>query len=232
MEYLSCIFDKQLDMIKHYQNYPEMRPWIGCNYAQARIKLLLVGESHYLEINSTYHHDPIAWYEGMTISDKDDWGWVKTRNIILNGIKTNWKSHSKAIYKNTEKALFESNFFDKKPVTAYTDVGFMNFFQRPAEVSGKSIKVSEIDAMISNNVFQDVVSVISPDIVIFTSSLAFNCAKGGNSLSFLQDKKIKYIRTPHPGMPWWNRVSKAYKNKTGRDHFIHFVNEQVQAIPA
>lgn len=232
MEYFSNAFDEQFTKIKHYQNYPEMLPWIGHKYSNTRVKTLLVGESHYLSKSSEYHHDPIAWYEGLIISDKDDCGWIKTRNIISNGIETKWKSASKTIYRNIEKALFESDMFGNIPDTAFSDVAFMNFYQRPAEITGKSIKVTKHDVVTSNDVFQGVVNIILPDIVIFTSSLAFKSAKKGGSLKYLEDNKIIYTRTPHPGMPWWNRVAKKYGNKSGKTHFVDFVNKQVRDISA
>lgn len=227
--YLS-IYDKQVDSISHYKKYPNLKPLIGSNYTNAKIKLLVVGESHYLDVESTYHHDPEDWYEGIDISDKKDIGWMKTRSIIINGIKSNWKSRSKAIYRNIEKALFESELFEKKPDSVFSEISFMNFFQRPAEITGKSIKVSEEDLIVSKSVFIDVVNIIKPDVVVFTSSLAYKTAKKGGALDLLRDSNIAFTRTPHPGMPWWNRVSKAYNNKTGRLHFIDFINEQKSVI--
>jgi hypothetical protein len=113
MELQSYIFDNQLSKILHYQKYPEMMPWVGCYYVNENLKILLIGESHYLKNESNYHHDPIGWYEGVSLEDKDDRGWVITRSIILNGINSKWKSRSKSIYRNTEKALIESNLIKK-----------------------------------------------------------------------------------------------------------------------
>jgi len=163
----------------------------------------------------------------IDVASKSDAGWFNTRNIISNGIANNWKSRSKTIYRNTEKALRESKMPVSVDASVYIDVAFMNFFQRPAEVTGKSIKVSERDILLANDVFKSVVDIISPDIVIFTSSLAFQSARKGMALAHLENFNIPYVRTPHPGMPWWNRVSKAYGNRTGKDHFVNFINQQV-----
>lgn len=226
MEHSSTKYDDQLTKIEHYQKYPELLPWIGSNFDYFEKKLLLVGESHYLDTDSTYHHDSVAWYQGINISDKSDRKWMITRNIINNGIINNWKERSKAIYRNTEKALFESTLFTDKSSTAYASVAFMNFFQRPAQKTGKSIVVSEQDKIQSNYIFQQVVKEISPDIIIFTSSLAFNFAQKGGSVKVLKELNIPCTRTPHPGMPWWNRVSKKYGNKTGKEHFIGYLDSQ------
>lgn len=174
----------------------------GCNYPTNNKKLLLVGESHYLKETSDYHHDPERWYAGVSVSDKDDWGWIKTRNIISNGIQTKWGDRSKAIYRNIEKALFESLMFEKKPLSAFTEVAFMNYFQRPAERTGKSIKVSQRDAEVSYAVFQSVINAIAPNIIIFTSSLAWQHARKSEAKMFLDKRGVSYARAPSS----WNAV--------------------------
>lgn len=228
MERESFEYEDKLDLIDHYRNYPEMKVWVGCNYSNNSKKLLLIGESHYLKETSDYHHNPESWYAGVSVSDKLDWGWIKTRSIISNGIDTKWKGGSKAIYRNIERALFESLMFKEKPLTVFTEVAFMNYFQRPAERTGKSINVSQIDAKVSYGVFHSVVNIISPNIVIFTSSLAWEHAKKHGVVEFLKEKDVSFIRAPHPGMPWWNKASKAYKNHTGKEHFIEFVNNEME----
>ncbi|WP_028304595.1 hypothetical protein [Oceanospirillum maris] len=224
MKYYSNEFDEALDSVVHYQKYPEMKPWIGCDYATSTIKILVIGESHYLDVGSTYHHDPQEWYGGVIVSDKKDSGWIKTRNIISNGIESKWKSKSKTIYRNIEKALLESSANLSEQKSAFNTIAFLNYFQRPAEQTGKSIKVSKLDSEVSKSVVGQVVKVISPEIIIFTSSLAWDHAKRSNLIKEFDKQSIKYTRTPHPGMPWWNRVSKAYGNRTGKQHFVHFVN--------
>lgn len=226
MEKSSILYDSKLDLIAHYKIYPEMKVWVGCNYPVADKKLLIIGESHYLEINSRYHLDPQVWYAGVLSFGKEDWGWIKTRNIISNGISNNWKEKSKNIYRNIEKALFESQIFQEKPVSAFTEICFMNYFQRPAEITGKSINVSSIDSKISSIVLQGVVDAIEPNIIIFTSSLAWRHAQQSGIIAYLKTKNIAVSRSPHPGMPWWNKVSKKYGNLTGKHHFIKFINKQ------
>ncbi|PSW23424.1 hypothetical protein C9I94_14950 [Photobacterium swingsii] len=228
MKHCSNEFDEALDTIGHYQNYPDMKPWVGCEYAASRVKILIIGESHYLDVGSTYHHNPEEWYAGVTLSDKEDKGWVKTRNIISNGIKSKWKSKSKTIYRNIEKVLFESEADFCSSSTAFSRIAFLNYFQRPAEQTGKSIKVSQLDADVSKDVVGQVAKAIAPEIIIFTSSLAYRHAKRSGLLKAFDEQGIKYTRTPHPGMPWWNRVSKVYGNRTGKQHFVDFVNSVVK----
>ena len=227
MEHSSTEFDEKLDKIDHYVKYPEMRPWVGTDYNNQKVKVLTIGESHYLAKGSTYHIDADDWYDGISMSDKPDKAGIHTRNVIFNGIKTNWKKKSKVIFKNTEDALFLSNLFPVKPESAYYNIAFMNFFQRPAEKTGKSIKVKSVDLAISKQVFSEVVNIINPTTVLFTSVLAYKNAKKNGVLRYLTSNNIPFVKCPHPATSWWNRESKAYGNKTGKNHFISFINEQV-----
>ena len=64
MENCSFKFDEDLDVIDHYQVYPEMKPWVGHEYDFSEAKILIIGESHYLDVGSFYHHNPQEWYDG------------------------------------------------------------------------------------------------------------------------------------------------------------------------
>lgn len=224
---ISLEYDDRLDLIDHYRNYPKLKVWVGCNYSTMQKRLLLIGESHYLDKGITHHHDVVAWYTGGSECEKDGLGWINTRAIIQNGIDDHWASKGKSIYRNIERALFETLLFKERPRTAFTEVAFMNYFQRPAEKSGESIKVFPMDAEVSARVLEGVVNIIAPDAVIFTSSLAWRHAKLSGISDFLRRESIAVARAPHPGMPWWNRVSKKYGNKTGKNHFVEFVNRQM-----
>ncbi len=227
MKNSSTYFDEKLMKIEHYRKYSEMLPWIGYDYKNQKIKVLTVGESHYLSKTSTYHHDPISWYAGILMSNKPDKAGIHTRKVIFSGILTQWKKKSKVIFKNTESALLSSNLFPIKPDSAYDNIAFMNFFQRPAEKSGKSIKVKDLDLTISSQVFTEVVNIIKPDVVIFTSVLAYKYAKNCAALDYLSTNEITFTKCPHPATSWWNRKSKMYGNETGKNHFITFINKQL-----
>jgi hypothetical protein len=62
---------------------------------------------------------------------------MKTANIIRNGLNNGWKQKYKLIYKNLSKVLIESK---------------VDYFQRPAENTGKSIKFSNLDSKVSSGV--------------------------------------------------------------------------------
>lgn len=226
MKNSSTEFDKKFDKIEHYVKYSEMRPWIGSDYQNQKVKILTIGESHYLAKGSTYHIDADNWYNGISMSDKPDKAGIHTRNVIFNGINTNWKKKSKVIFKNTEDALFLSKLFSIKPESAYYNIAFMNFFQRPAEKNGKSIKVKDLDLSVSKQVFSEVVSIIKPNAVVFTSVLAYKNAKKCGALDYLTSNNIPFVKCPHPATSWWNRESKSYGNQTGKNNFISFINKQ------
>ena len=223
LSHLSLEFDGTLDQIGHYRTYPEMKPWVGAEFSSRPLKLLVVGESHYLCPKDRFHLDVGGWYARSAVPP-DRLGWVRTRAIIQNGINNRWKEKSKAIYRNIETALAASSAFDEGCTQVFSRIAFMNFFQRPAEVSGASIKVSNQDAEVANTVFQAVVHALKPTAVVFVSSKASLHAKSGGSRAFLDAMEIGFARAPHPATAWWHRTSPRYGNATGKGHFIAFAN--------
>lgn len=223
----STDFDPQLDLIPHYCRYPEMRVWVGRNFASTKTRLLVVAESHYMPDTCTVHHDPIAWYSGVEIpaGARD---WMCTRGIIQNGINIRWNTKSKTIYRNIEAAIAASGIFPDGPRSVFSEIAFFNFFQRPAEVLGGSIRVSQADHEMACMVFKDVVGTIKPTAVAFTSTLASNHAKAGGLKDFLEVNGIAHVTTPHPSSAWWNRPSRPYGDRTGRQSLVDFLTATVQ----
>ena len=217
-------YDHLLEKVAHYQVYPQMRPWVGKGYPLQSHKLLLVAESHYVGNNFEFHRDPERWYDGVD-TGKSEGFW--TRQIITNGIKSEWRKKSAALFRNMDSALRASRLFDTCPTNAFTEVAFMNYFQRPAEISGKSIKVSKQDAIVASEVFQGVVGAVGPDAVIFCSSLAYRYASDSGVTTFLDGRNIPYAHAPHAGMPWWYRVAKKYGGKNGKQVFVDFIDQYV-----
>lgn len=218
----STDFDSQLDLIPHYCLYPEMRVWVGRNFASRHIQLLVVGESHYMPDTCTVHHDPIAWYSGVEIpAGAHDW--LRTRGVIQNGIETRWNTKSKTIYRNIEAAIVTSGIFPDTPRSVFSEIAFFNFFQRPAESLGASVRVSKADREMACMVFQEVVGTIKPTAVAFTSTLASNHAKAGGLSDFLKAKGIVYVTTAHPSSAWWNRPSRPHGCRTGRQCLVDFL---------
>lgn len=217
------MYFEQLAAIEHYQKYPNLIPWVGKDYQKSQNRLLILGESHYLEENSEYHHEPVSWYAGVDVSQCDDLTWMETAGIIRKGLENGWKKKSRLIYKNLSNALIESGISEFNVSQPFNQICYLNYFQRPAETLGKSIKVSESDSEHSAIVVREVISIVKPNIVVFSSTLAWNNASEVGVIELLKEKGIKVARVPHAGMHWWNRVAKKYGNKTGKDLFIDFI---------
>lgn len=219
-------FDGAFRRIEHYRVHPEMIAWVGRNYSAQPVKILIIGESHYLPDQCSYHRLPEKWYAGVSDDEKTNSGDYFTRRIIVRGINNNWKERSKTIYRNIERALLESTLFREKPTNAFTEIAFMNYFQRPAQRAGDSIAATGIDSRIAASVHLAVTGIIAPDIVVFTSRLAWSHAKNHYS-SNPAAGGIEPINTPHPGSAWWGRRSEKYQGKTGKERFIGDLNAAI-----
>ncbi|MHD0644876.1 hypothetical protein ACYPKM_04565 [Pseudomonas aeruginosa] len=216
-------FDADLSQIEHLAKYRNLMPWVGPGYRDAGLKLLLLGESHYLPDGVTYHHDAASWYAGIQVTDPDHIKWMNTRGIIANGISKKWKGKSKTIYRNLTAALLDAGFPSDHP--AFSQLAYMNFFQRPAEDTGDSIKVKEIDRQVSSSTVADVVKCLRPDLVVFCSKLAWRVASDIGLALKLQEIGITVGDTPHPASAWWNRASKKRGGRTGRQNFIELLQQ-------
>jgi hypothetical protein len=215
----STTYDEQFSCIGHFQLYPELYPWVGRAFHSQSPRILVVGESHYLEPSSDYHHDAEAWYAGIDIQAKSDRAWTITRNIVANGIANHWKEKSKTIYRNIEAAAVDAGVSMSTADTPFHSMAFMNYFQRPAQVSGKSIVVSALDRNHSSAVLNAVLEILSPQIVIFCSVLAWKAARE----SVQGHQHIRFAFTPHPATRWWHTPMRKYNHKSGRQIFIEAV---------
>lgn len=219
-------YDAQLEAIDHFVLYPSLLPWIGKNYRDANSKLLIIGESHYLKDGSTYHLDPVAWYAGVDLTNvlEKDINWFRTRGTVSNGIATNWKLKSKAIYRNIAKALETKGIGHGCADGPFGEIAYMNYFQRPAQVSGDSIRVAPLDVIRSAEVVAQVVSVLKPDLVIFCTSLGWKAAKSAGLDDVLRSRGITVKSTVHPSSAWWNRPRRNGKN--GLDTFLAAIGDR------
>jgi hypothetical protein len=169
-----------------------------------------------LEPGSDYHHDAAAWYGGISIQAKNDRAWTITRKIIANGLANRWREKSKTIYRNIEAAAVDAGVGAPTHVSPFHSMAFMNYFQRPAQVSGKSIVVSELDRSHSATVLNSVLEIISPRIVVFCSVLAWRAARE----SVQENQHVHFAFAPHPATRWWHTPMRKYKGRSGRQIFI------------
>lgn len=194
------LYDNALFEIDHYKRMPQMLPWVGKNYGKEFKKVLFVGESHYLPEGSTCHLNSDIWY--MLEKNKlslDEVFYTTTRDALLINYKRNqiWRDTS-FVMKKVGISYFDENN------NIYDHFAFYNFFQRPAQVEGDQLYVDKNDIVEANNVFQKILDVIKPQVVIFLSSKAWNsCYKKDIS-------DIYFDFTAHPSSIWWNRKAKKY----------------------
>lgn len=212
----STMYDERFSGVSHFQLYPELYPWVGLSFHSHCPRILVVGESHYLKPDSDYHHDASAWYVGIDIKVRPDRAWTITRNIIANGLANQWREKSKSIYRNIEAAAVDAGVSASTSDSPFHSMAFMNYFQRPAQVSGKSIVASALDKSHSSAVLNAVLEILSPQIVIFCSVLAWRAAWE----SVQGNKHVRFAFTPHPATRWWHTPMRKYMGKSGRQIFI------------
>lgn len=215
----STKYDEQFASISHFQLYPELYPWVGDFFGCQLPRILILGESHYLRPFSEYHHDATAWYAGIDLQQKCDKGWINTRGIIANGLRNKWRGKSKTIYRNIEAVAADAGLGALTNASPFHSIAFMNYFQRPAQIAGKSIVVSSLDKNNSAKVLNSVLKTLSPQIVVFCSVLAWENAQE----SVQEHQDIRFAFTTHPATRWWHTPMRKYKNKSGRQIFLETV---------
>jgi hypothetical protein len=205
-------FDDQLCSIEHYQKFPVMRPFIGMNYGQISGKILLIAESHYLPPNSTINKIPENWYSSTQKDlSTEEIEWINTRKIIGG----NWKPAGHMIFKELNNQI--SKFIDTSEFRAMSSIAFMNGFQRPAPVTGDSIKnfCSSMDYKIGAETIERVINIIQPDLVIFVSKLTWD-RLGSRLLKAKLKTDFDFVCHPGTGGRYWH--NKKYKHGVNKFH--------------
>ena len=126
-----------------YNLHPELFPFLGKDYPKALLKVLFLGESHYLP--ATYNHKVgQEWYERSTASYRfsaEALAWLNTAAIIRHDvIESNYKNPAHNICRNIGK-IYGEVFAKGDYPQALEYVSFGNYFLRPAEVCGESIVI-------------------------------------------------------------------------------------------
>lgn len=199
------MIDLQLDEIEHYQRFPIMKPFVGENYFNAKKKILVIAESHYLEGASSINTGPTLWYnstqQGLYPGELNC---VNTRQVV------NTSKHM--IFRELEAILVKS--IDKFNGRAINSIAFMNGFQRPCQVPGQTIKAiaSKKDFDVAINTITKVVEILEPEVVIFISKYTWE--KVGKYLQKKEGIKYEFVCHPASGGKYWNNSSYPHsKNK-------------------
>jgi len=221
-----------------YSYFPQMLPWIGCEYESSRFKrLLIIGESHYLPDDADEDLlDPDIWYN----QDHKDYYSVgeeieqntNTRTFVSLG---HWSSRAHSIYREPERLIKNlitrnSKQTENETGNALRYVAYYNYFLRPAK-KGQSIKQilippnnaeeMGVDEKYADDTFRELVGIIKPDFVYFLSKFAYDTYMKNNKTVY----NFKSDYSPHPCCAWWNRKHINYHEKilSGKEKMIEFL---------
>ena len=214
-----------------YNIHPELSPFIGKLYPKAPLKVLFLGESHYLP--AAYNHKVgQEWYERSTASygfSTEAFAWLNTAAIIRHDvIESNYKNPAHNIYRNIGKVYGEVFAKGDYP-QALEYIAFGNYFLRPAEVCGESIIINSWDEEVRS--FQQLAALekqLQPALIVFVSKKAYESfvrvalAQGATALL----SKAKSV--PHPNSAWWNRAIAQYEGRTGKEELKNILHNFTQ----
>ena len=225
---LSAGYDDSLSALPHYTLYPEMAVAVGLHYDEAPLRVLVLGESPYLE-STEPNNTPALWYERRDLRH-DTWGrHISTRGILNNVILGKNPSKSKAIFHALANALAACGMAMPGAGSPLQSIAYMNYFQRPAERPGKSILACARDGEEADRVVAAVTGILKPDLVVFATRLGWRHARRGLVRS-LNEAGIATVNVPHPASSWWNRPSRPMQDRTGRECFIDAIAGVRQAL--
>jgi hypothetical protein len=207
--------------------HPELAPFIGKLYPKAPLKVLFLGESHYLP--AVYNHKVgQEWYERSTASygfSAEALAWLNTAAIIRHDvIESSYKNPAHNIYRNIGKVYGEVFAKGDYP-QALEYIAFGNYFLRPAEVCGESIIINSWDEEVRS--FQQLAALekqLQPALIVFVSKKAYESfvrvaqAQGATALL----SKVKSV--PHPNSAWWNRAIAQYEGRTGKEELKNILH--------
>ncbi len=220
-----CIFTKNNNVMTNYldnsfdEKFNDLHwlPWIGKEYfkAENNIKLLLLGESHYVPEGE--EEDPLY--------DKNTW----TREFILKeGINSTDSKKVNPLVKNIEKAIYlKENISNEMKLKLWETVVYFNLIQKL--LSSRMKRPDGDDIIMGWKVFINVIDIIKPNICIVLGKssygtlghlkanlmneldVSFNKSNGNNCAHIKRndfETKLLFIRHPSAYFSWerWGRI--------------------------
>lgn len=218
-----------INRLNHLKEHPNYLPHIGRNFEQAKQRLIIVAESHYIHEDYDGLITADIWYnkpEKIYTTIGKCSGWFNTRGVI-----ESYFSHKKkrtvtgglTIFMNIEEA-YKTVF---KEVALFDECLYINYYQRPAEKKGLSIQVHPQDSKIALENLLILIDVFKLEKVIFVSSKAYKDFIANTTKE--QRDKLPFVGSvPHPSASsWWNRASMKYgvngDSVTGKAKFERIV---------
>lgn len=233
-----------------YKYHPFLVPFVGKDYPQNdHNKFLYVLESHYLpSLSRFYDKMPETeenknkwlkeqWYkcdfsweklQSSTESEislyREDIEYIWTESVVKNNIKNN--KRFRALFGKILKPIFDIK--NEQIEDTIQSIAFMNYFLRPSEYTGTSIKHEYIDSLFSYlNLIKVWEALDKPNIIICSSKARYSFnSYFEKHTDFLEKndiedktsftKKAEFCLCNHPSNMSWNRkrkVSEAEKEK-------------------
>ena len=232
----------KLKQIDWFLRHPTLLPFVGDYYSQYRI--LHIGESHYLpqtkdNIKFNINYFNTNWWTTQCDNEFQDWkGWFNTASVLydyLDGHKSRAHNIFNNVVKSFSKVILnkEISHISLSDKQLHKNFAFMNFYQMPSLRRGlkywdsliesaKSVNNTELAGKvfnecvnISTQVVDDVIDILKPNIVVFTSISAGNAYKDYNG-KHKDDDNIIY--TSHPSSSFsWNKTLKSLNGISGQE---------------
>jgi len=227
-------YNSKLLEIEHYKKHRQMLPFVGKHYGECK-KLLIIGESHYLEgAGKEEKNKKIIeeWYcksiDDLKINDEEVYNFTNTAQVVelyhnvYKGVHRMWG--------NIRKAICDTDFRPDGNEHILSFIAFMNFFQRPSQKNGESIDHDEKDRSIANETLAEVIKVLDPNCLFFVSKETWKNGYDKNENIFNQDC-VGYSAHPTSRKHWWGKNCKNYINyeskeemaTNGKGSFISFI---------
>ena len=160
-------------------------PWVGENYNDNNIRILVVGESHY--------HDNTQ----QTINSSHSTSFTRE---VVNDLAINSLNKRSPFFQNFHLALLETNEFDSTKF--WNQVAFYNFIQKPMTTSmGRPPRQDFVDGW---KVFFETIRILKPTLCIFVGTTAANYYSNSIKSPFYKDFEIQ----------WNDRIGNAYAKST------------------
>ena len=230
-------YDEKFQKLEWFKRHPQFLPFIGDNYD--KYKILQIGESHYISgkkeddgFDIYYFRD--RWWNDACENLVAQYGTCfNTRKVVeycLNG----GKSGAYNIFYNPLKSFGEVVLdeeikqIDQNNKQLYHHFAFMNFYQMPSLHKGlkfwislKNLAKDEGNSDLAKEIFRkcveesikvvdEVIDILDPNIIVFTSISARDAYKGVEypelNGKYKDDKRVIY--TQHPCCSHWYRSGK------------------------
>ena len=230
----------EFSRVPFYKNHPSYIPFVGSDYDTFRI--LHIGESHYCDLMDVeqfgidYFMD---WFDKPCAEVETN---LLNNNItrrVATGVANEGNRFS--IFDNILRSFLkivieeENPHISKKNRCKYNYFAFMNYYPFPAfkeagsfldsiydyskkhKSQAEASKLIEICESAATNIVDEVISILNPVCIVFSSCDAGNAYKNHNG-KYKDDPRVIY--TSHPAKPFtWNKPLSSLGSQKGIDVF-------------